>query len=80
MPRKLPPPSTITPDDLWIVCKGSPRNPEPCRALGVDLRFAPWQVFTSRKEAQDFARYHRQWSIRSFVLPLTEFLVRAYDR
>lgn len=81
MPKELPPPSTITPDDLWIIAQGSPRNPRPVPATDGLLDSEPWMVLTSRKAAQDLAREQsKAWGLRAFALPLTEFLARRYDR
>lgn len=79
MPREIPPSTTMTPDDLWIIAQGSPRNPRSVPAAdGTDFS-EPWMVLTSRKAAQDLAREQKHhYDIRAFALPLTTFLALTY--
>lgn len=79
MPRELPPPIAVTPDDLWVIAQGSPRKPRPLPAIDGIIDSEPWMVLTSRKAAQDLAREQsKSWNLRAFALPLTEFLARRY--
>jgi len=78
MPRELPPPTTVTPDDLWVLVQGSPRKPDhvpPIDGATDDI----WMVLPSRTNARNEARRQSaMYGLKMRAMPLTDFLARRY--
>jgi hypothetical protein len=77
MPRDLPPATTVTPDDLWIIVTGSPRKPIPYSSSTSPTE--RWAVTPSRTDARNLARSASQFAgTKVRAMPLLDFLARRY--